>query len=121
MKKYILLFICLFLLYLPSVSAQNLTGKVTASNGIKVRSMPTTNSKEIDDGLANGRTVTILETVKSDDSKDACASKVWYKIVYQYSNSIVNSFIRIYKYHNFDFNIDDRIRKSNGYFSNPAI
>lgn len=87
MKKYILVFICLFLLYLPSVSAQNLTGKVTAINGIKVRSMPTTNSSTIDDGLANGRTVTILETIKSDDSKDTCASKVWYKIIYQYSDT----------------------------------
>lgn len=87
MKKYIIIFISLFLLCLPNVLAETLTGKVVPTNGIKVRSEPTTSSSTIDSGLAYGRIVTILDTVNSKDSNDTCASKVWYKILYQYSDT----------------------------------
>lgn len=87
MKKYIITFICLFLLCLPNVLAENLTGKVVPTNGIKVRSEPTTSSSSIDSGLAYGRIVTIVDTINSNDKNDTCASKVWYKILYQYSDT----------------------------------
>lgn len=76
-----------FLLIMPTVLAENLKGQVKSSIGIIVREQPTSNSNAISDGLANGRIVTIVDTVTSTDSNDGCGSKKWYKIEYSDSQT----------------------------------
>lgn len=95
MKKLILSLISVFImvfLFVPTNGVYAETykeGKVNSSIGIKIRNCPNTQCGEISDGLANGRTVIILDEVASDSSKgvDGCDSKIWYKIIYTDSST----------------------------------
>jgi len=86
MKKIVFV-ILFFLLIMPTVLAENLKGQVKSNIGIIIREQPTSNSNSISDGLANGREVTIVETVMSTDAHDGCGSKKWYKIEYSDSKT----------------------------------
>lgn len=68
-------------------STEYLKGKINSSIGVIVREGASTSYSSISDGLANGRVVTILDTVDSANSKDTCGSKKWYKISYADSDT----------------------------------